>query len=116
MNNSEIVQRAVGVLTQGAEWHRLLVEDPDREDISTEAGIVGDLVRDVLRVELDVPADASPQEVCQLLSAELGPAVFRLIGAFSFAFSELAECHDAGRTDVSSADVLRKLSLMAERM
>ncbi|CAM5556097.1 hypothetical protein SHIRM173S_06677 [Streptomyces hirsutus] len=37
-----------------------------------------------------------------------------ITSALTFAFVQLAEVHDAGRTDVSSADVLRSISLRYE--
>ncbi|MFK0143126.1 hypothetical protein [Streptomyces murinus] len=40
--------------------------------------------------------------------------IYRLLGCFALAFHELAEVHDAGQTDVSSAEVLRRLALKAE--
>ncbi|MGW4950658.1 hypothetical protein [Streptomyces parvulus] len=116
MDNGEITQRVIGVLTETAEVRQLLVEDPERDDerIKDAADVVSVLAKELLSVEVEVPGDATPQEVAERLAAAMGPSVLRVMAAFTFAFSELAEVHDAGRTDVSSADVLRELALRAE--
>jgi hypothetical protein len=116
MENGEIIQRVVGVLTQTAEVYRLLREDPDRNDEELDAGttVISDLVSEVLRAELVIPANASPQEVVNIAVEALREPIYQLLAASAFAFVELAEVHDAGRSDVSSAEVLRRLALKAE--
>jgi hypothetical protein len=37
------------------------------------------------------------------------------VGAFAFLFSELADLHDSGRTDVKTADLLQDLALRMSR-
>ena len=39
----------------------------------------------------------------------------QLIGAFTYVFAELAEVHDAGRTDITSEELLRELALRMSR-
>lgn len=63
---------------------------------------------------IQLPADASPREVAEIVTEKLGPAIVHITSALTFAFVQLAEVHDAGRTDVSSADVLRSISLRYE--
>ena len=58
---------------------------------------------------------AGPREVAQIVTGKLGPAIVQITSALTFAFVQLAEIHDEGRTDVSSADVLRSISLHYER-
>ncbi|MDF2709302.1 MAG: hypothetical protein K0R62_4954 [Nonomuraea muscovyensis] len=117
MERREITQRVVGILTQTTEVKRLVMENPDREDdqLNAAAAVVGDLVSEVLRTEVSLPGDASPQEVAAVVAEACGPAVHQLLAAFAYAFTELAEVHDAGRTDVTSTEVLRELALRAER-
>ncbi|MEU5774912.1 hypothetical protein ABZ819_16695 [Streptomyces venezuelae] len=52
------------------------------------------------------------QNIVALIGEEIGPVIYRL-GCFALAFHELAEVHDASQTDVSSAEVLRRLALKA---
>lgn len=116
MDNGEIIQRVVGVLVETGEYKRGLIENPDREETDDDTGVFSDLVGEVLRVEMAVPSDTTLQEYGNLVGQALGPAVYRLLGGFALAFWELAEVHDAGRTDVSSAEVLRRLALKAEEL
>lgn len=115
MNDSEIIQRVIGVLTEAGEYKRQLLEDPDRGDVANE-GTIESLLRDVLRLELDVPEGASLQDIAALVGKELGPVVYRLLGGFALAFHELAEEHDRHDPEVSSAEVLRRLALRAEEL
>jgi hypothetical protein len=112
MDDSERIQRVVGVLTETGEYKRKLLENPDHYDHDGTA--IDGLLRDILRMELDIPAGATLQDIAALIGEEMGPVIYRLLGCFALAFHELAEVHDAGQTDVSSAEVLRRLALKAE--
>lgn len=112
MNQSEVMQRIVGILTQAAEVSRLLNEDPDREDVKSDVAI-GELLQEMFPA-VELPGDSSPQEIAAAVSREVGRNVRQLTAAFVFTFTQLAEYHDAGRTDISSADVLREIALRAE--
>ncbi|MEC3998268.1 hypothetical protein VSR01_34175 [Actinacidiphila sp. DG2A-62] len=113
MKDSDFVRRVIGVLTEAKQMQQLLEEDPDREDIS------GDNVRALLNETMPtiaLPSDATPAEIGEALSLQLGPVIERLTGAFSLIFLQLAEVHDSGRTDVSSAEVLQELALRADSL
>jgi hypothetical protein len=114
MDNGEIIQRVVGVLVETGEYKRALIENPDREESDDDTAVISGLVGEVLRTELAVPADATLEDFGVLVGKALGPVVYQLLGGFALAFHELAEVHDAGQTDVSSAEVLRRLALKAE--
>ncbi|WNI17544.1 hypothetical protein [Actinacidiphila sp. ITFR-21] len=113
MNDSDFVRRIIGILTEAKQMQTLLEEDPDREDIS------GDNVRALLNETMPVielPVDATPAELGEAISLQLSPVIERLTGAFSLIFLQLADIHDAGRTDISSADVLQDLALRADAL
>jgi hypothetical protein len=113
MKDSDFVRRIIGILTEAKQMQALLEEDPDREDIS------GDNVRTLLNETMptiELPADASPEELGEALSLQLSPVIERLTGAFSLIFLQLAEIHDAGRTDVTSTEVLQDLALRADAL
>ncbi|MFD7686836.1 hypothetical protein [Streptomyces sp. NPDC059781] len=111
MEQREIMQRGVGILTEALEMRRRLRTDPDADVAGS--GAVAQLLEEMLpRIQL--PADASAREVAEIVTEKLGPAIVQITSALTFAFVQLAEIHDEGRTDVSSADVLRSISLHYE--
>lgn len=116
MEQSEVLKRVIGILTQAGDWQRRLEEDTSREqDMDAEMGVVTELLNETMpRVE--VPADATPEELSALLGREVGGAVEQLVGAFTLAFVTLARVHDADAPDVSSADILQDLALRAEEL
>ncbi|NWF29085.1 hypothetical protein HW130_22985 [Streptomyces sp. PKU-EA00015] len=113
MRQSEVLRHVIGILTQASEWQRLLEEDVERDDINDEADVVTALLNETLP-SVQVPADATVEEIAAIVGRELGEAVQQLAGAFTVAFVTLAEVHDSGRQEISSADVLRELALRAE--
>lgn len=102
------MQRVIGILTEALEIRRQVRENPDTEVVIS--GAVSALLAEALP-EIQVPADASAGTVTDIITDALGPAIVRISNCFAFAFTQLAEVHDTGRTDASSADVLRSLSL-----
>lgn len=116
MNDRETTQRVVGFLTQALEVRRLLIENPDRDDLHAESAIISDLVAEATQTSVAIPGDASPEEVVALVMRELGPVVHRLLAVFALAFTDLAEVHDSGNPDISSEEVLRRLALNAEEL
>lgn len=115
MNDTEITQKVVGILTQTLDSHRRLSEDPDREDIDAEAGIVGELAKELTSGQLTIDGDASPQEVADAVMETLEPTLYRTIATFAWAFAELASVHDDGHPVVSSGEVLRQIALRHEQ-
>ncbi|WP_406728980.1 hypothetical protein WJ438_36515 [Streptomyces sp. GD-15H] len=111
MEQREIMQRGVGILTEALEMRRQLRENPDAEVV--RSGAVSKLLEEMLP-HIQLPADANAREVAEIVTEKLGPAIVHITSALTFAFVQLAEVHDAGRTDVSSADVLRAISLRYE--
>ncbi|MEZ3180677.1 hypothetical protein KYY02_18875 [Streptomyces pimonensis] len=112
MEQREIMQRGVGILTEALEMRRRLRADPDAD--VTGSGAIAQLLEEMLP-RIQVPADASAREVAALVTEKLGPAIVQITSTLAFAFVQLAEIHDEGRTDVSSADVLRSISLHYEK-
>ncbi|MET9099598.1 hypothetical protein [Streptomyces antibioticus] len=113
MQHSEIMQRVVGILTQGAELERLLVEDVERTDL--DASAIDEFIRELMPREFSVAGGAEPQDVADAIAAELVPAIGKTIAAFSLAFLELANEHDGTQPARTAADVLRDLALRAEQ-
>ncbi|MEU5340137.1 MULTISPECIES: hypothetical protein [unclassified Streptomyces] len=109
MEQSEIILRAIGVLTETQEMVRRLNEDVE-VDIDAGEAQLGRLVTEVFP-SVEVPGDATPAEAGQAVVDALMPAAISLVGAFAFLFSELAEVHDTGRIDIKSTELLRGLAL-----
>ncbi|WP_371578653.1 hypothetical protein [Streptomyces sp. NBC_01314] len=108
MEQSEIMQRVVGILTEAIEIRRQVRENPDVEVALT--GAVSALLAETLP-QISLPADTSAREATGIIADALGPAIVALANCFSYAFVHLAEVHDEGRTDTTTTDVLRSLSL-----
>ncbi|MER5360680.1 hypothetical protein [Streptomyces sp. NPDC002785] len=115
MEQSEVVKRVVGILTEAGEIRRLLEENVDRDNVETDSSVVTALLNETMP-RITIPEDASIEEVAVLVGREVGGAVEQLVGAFTLAFAMLAQVHDSGQTDVSSADVLQDLALRAEQI
>ncbi|GGW97899.1 hypothetical protein GCM10010297_19270 [Streptomyces malachitofuscus] len=111
MEQREIMQRSVGILTEALEMRRRLREDPGADVAGN--GAIATLLEEMLP-HVQLPAGASAREVADIVTEKLGPAIVHITSALTFAFVQLAEVHDEGRTDVSSADVLRSISLHYE--
>ncbi|MFD6286280.1 hypothetical protein [Streptomyces sp. NPDC060205] len=109
MEQSEIILRAIGVLTETQEMVRRLNEDTE-VDIDAGEAQLGRLVTEVFP-SVEVPGDATPAEAGQAVIDALMPAAISLVGAFAFLFSELADIHDTERTEIKSTDLLRTLAL-----
>jgi hypothetical protein len=113
MKDSDFVRRIIGILTEARQMQIMLEEDPDREDVS------GDTVRALLNETMptiELPVNPTPQELGDVLSLQLSPVIERLTGAFSLIYLQLADLHDAGHSEVSSADMLQDLALRADEL
>jgi CBS domain-containing protein len=111
MEQREIIQRVVGILTEAIEMRRQARENPDGEvEVS---GAVGAMLEEMLP-PIEIPADATPVEVAAVVGQELGPVIEQITSAFAFSFAQLAEVHDEGNIDVSSAEVLQSIALHFE--
>jgi len=109
MEQTEIILRAIAVLTETNAMARRIALD-ESADVDPGETQLGALVTEVFpRVE--VPGDAGPAEAGQAVADAYLPATISLVGAFAFLFSELSEVHDAGRTDITTADLLQQLAL-----
>ncbi|MFD7862437.1 hypothetical protein [Streptomyces sp. NPDC057682] len=114
MEQSEVLKRVVGILTEAGEMRRLMEEDPGREERAADSTVVTALLNETMP-RIAIPETATIEDVVVLVGREVGGAVEQLVGAFTLAFATLAQVHDAGRTDVTSADVLQDLALRAEQ-
>ncbi|MFI2202665.1 hypothetical protein ACH47Z_18170 [Streptomyces sp. NPDC020192] len=112
MDYAEIMPRVVGVLTRNMEINEQLRQDPSGVSISVD-GLADQFVQDMVPLRFEVPAGASPQEVAEAIAAEMFPAIAKMVSAFSFAFTQLAEYHDAAGPERTAADVLREIALRA---
>ncbi|MEW1721865.1 hypothetical protein [Streptomyces sp. NPDC093109] len=124
MEQNEVVLRAIGILTQSAEWVRSAgpEAEPGAGDRSGAgdrpavpgAGQIGSLLAEVFP-SFTVSPEATPLEAAHAVTEAALPAVMRLIGAFSYVYAELARVHDSGRTDITSEELLRELALRMQR-
>ncbi|MBT2541597.1 hypothetical protein J7E99_12975 [Streptomyces sp. ISL-44] len=113
MERAEVIKRVIGILTEAQEIRRAVVAGEDDDTPETEAGVVTQLLNEMLP-SISVPAESSPQQVARLVAEALGPALHTMVAGFSLAFTSLAMAHDSGRTDVSSLEVLQELALEVE--
>ncbi len=111
MDDDAVMQRVVGILTQASEYARAIEADPDADVDDTEA-LASALLTEIMPT-VTLHGDLSAQDVADAVSRELGSVISQLVGTFCAAFLALSRVHDAGRSDVSSADVLRDLALRA---
>ncbi|MFG3281194.1 hypothetical protein [Streptomyces sp. NPDC048111] len=115
MEQSEVLKRVIGILTEAGDYRRRLEQDGERAPQETEIGIVTALLNETMP-HIEIPADATPQEVATLVARDVGGAIRQLVAAFSLAFMALAQVHDSGEQDVTSADVLQDLALRSEEL
>lgn len=113
MEQTEIILRAIGVLTETNDMVRRIAQN-ENADIDLGENQLGRLVTEVFPT-VEVPGDAGPAEAGQAVADAYLPATISLVGAFAFLFSELADIHDAGRTDITTADLLQDLALRMSR-
>lgn len=116
MEQSEVVLRAIGILTQSAEWIRTANRgmDADGGERDSGEGQIGSLLAEVFP-SFTVSPESTPLEAAHAVTEAALPPMMQLIGAFTFVFTQLAEVHDSGRTDVTSEDLLRELALRMSR-
>ncbi|MFD7256861.1 hypothetical protein [Streptomyces sp. NPDC059874] len=112
MERAEVLKRVIGILTEAQEIRRM-AEAGEENDGGGNAGVATQLLNEMLP-SISVPADATPQEVAGLVAEALGPALHTMVSGFSLAFTSLAMAHDAGRTDITSMEVLQELALEIE--
>jgi hypothetical protein len=105
MKEQEMLSRVIGVLTQSGQWYRDIHRDPHGHE-PADGRVVGELVAELLDGAL--PAGLSEEE-----ERELRRSTARLVSVFAFVFHQLAEVHDAGRSDTSSSELLQQLALKA---
>ncbi|MFI8004758.1 hypothetical protein [Streptomyces sp. NPDC086010] len=115
MEQSEVLKRVIGILTEAGEMQRQAEEDTGSGDPDAGGGMVTTLLNETMP-HIAIPADASVEEMAVLVGREVGGAVEQLVGAFTLAFIALAQIHDSGQHDVTSADVLQDLALRAEEL
>lgn len=111
VTETEMMQRVVAILTQAKEMSDAWEEDIDREDLSEQQELTGELIADALRLDGLIVTDPSPQAVADAVMQAIQPRVGSLVAHFIAAFMRLAHHHDTGDVDVSSVDVLRRLAL-----
>ncbi|MFE2942583.1 hypothetical protein ACFXKG_26550 [Streptomyces sp. NPDC059255] len=127
MEQNEVVLRAIGILTQSAEWIRSAdrgagpgagaepgTEPGTEPGAGNGAGQIGSLLAEVFP-SFTVSPEATPLEAAHSVTEAALPPIMQLIGAFTFVFTELARVHDAGRTDITSEELLRELALRMSR-
>ncbi|CAM5512550.1 hypothetical protein SALBM217S_01785 [Streptomyces griseoloalbus] len=84
MEQREIMQRCVGILTEALEMRRRLRADPDA-DVTADSAVAG-LLEDMLP-RIPLPADAGAREVAEIVTEKLGPAIVQITSALTFASS-----------------------------
>ncbi|MFJ8749142.1 hypothetical protein ACIREO_07385 [Streptomyces sp. NPDC102441] len=114
MEQSEVLKRVIGILTEAGEMQRHAEEDAGGDPDAGE-NMVTTLLNETMP-HIAIPSDATVEEMAALVGREVGGAVEQLVGAFTLAFIALAQIHDTGQEDVTSADVLQDLALRAEEL
>uniref|UniRef100_A0AAU3GMR9 Uncharacterized protein n=1 Tax=Streptomyces sp. NBC_01401 TaxID=2903854 RepID=A0AAU3GMR9_9ACTN len=114
MDQSEVLKRVIGILTEAGEMQRHAEEDIGG-DLDAGENMVTTLLNETMP-HIAIPSDATVEEMAALVGREVGGAVEQLVGAFTLAFIALAQIHDSGQEDVTSTDVLQDLALRAEEL
>lgn len=108
MDHNEVVLRAIGILTESQSMSATLNEDVDADYKIN--GAIGQLFNEVLPT-VAIPAGATAEEAGTAVAKAAVTTTVQLMSAFAFLFSALADVHDAGRSDIKTADLLRDLAL-----
>ena len=111
MSDTEMMQRVVAILTQAMEMAEAWEEDVDRDDLSPQQELIGELIAETLTLDGLLVTDPSPQAVSDAVMKAIQPRIGQLVACLMAAFTRLALHHDGGDTDISSADALRRLAL-----
>ncbi|MEV3846894.1 hypothetical protein AB0J30_08890 [Streptomyces microflavus] len=116
MNQAEMVRRVIGVLTASEEWARTAATT-DLDDVRTPGteNILNELIGGALP-DMEFDFDATAEEIATQLSADLGPAITRICTAFMAVHSEMATALNAANPERTSGQVLRDLSVDADRI
>ncbi|MFF2996527.1 hypothetical protein ACFVTC_18440 [Streptomyces sp. NPDC057950] len=112
MEHREVMQAVVAVLTEALERRRLIREGREQGDEPT-SGMISSLLTDLMP-KLAFAPDATIRDVTMAVKREWSPAIEQMAAAFALAFVTLAEAHDDGAAEVSTADILRALALHFE--
>ncbi|MFE3268060.1 hypothetical protein [Streptomyces sp. NPDC059215] len=112
MEQREVLQGVVAVLTEALEGRRLVREGHEQASEAV-SGMISSLLTDLMPTLAFAP-DATVRDVTMAVKREWSPAIEQMAAAFALAFVTLAEAHDDGAADVSTADVLRALALHFE--
>jgi hypothetical protein len=115
MEQSEVLKRVIGILTEAGEMQRHAEESTGGGDPDAGGSMVTTLLNETMP-HIAIPSDATVEEMAVLVGREVGGAVEQLVGAFTLAFIALAQVHDSGQEDMTSADVLQDLALRAEEL
>jgi hypothetical protein len=109
MNDAEVMTRVIAILTETRSWTESDTEESEQDDQAL--GLVGELVNSLVSVSVDIPGNASPQEIAATLGQAFSKPLFRTIAGFAAAFHLLASEHDQHNPEITSIDVLRDLAL-----
>ncbi|MFF5446413.1 hypothetical protein [Streptomyces sp. NPDC012888] len=113
MERAEVLKRVIGILTEAQEIRRAAEAGEGDTGGEAQSQALTQMLSEMLPV-VRVPADATPLEVAHLVARANAPVLRTIVSGFSLAFTSLAMVHDAGRTDVSSVEVLQTLALQVE--
>ncbi|MEU1501776.1 hypothetical protein [Streptomyces sp. NPDC005732] len=108
MEQREVLQGVVAVLTEALDKRRQARQSPD-QDNQPAPTMIPSLLTDLVP-KLTFAPDATVRDVTMAVKREWSPAIEQMAAAFTLAFVTLAEAHDDGATDVSTADILRALA------
>lgn len=108
MHQNEVILRAIGILTESRTLHEAMTRDAEADYRLDDS--IGTLFNEMLPT-VTVPSDATPKQAGDLVAQASVACTVRIMSAFAFLFSELASVHDAGRTDIGTADLLRQIAL-----
>lgn len=106
-----MMQRVVAILTQAKEMSEAWEEDIDREDLSPQAELVGQLIKETLDFDSITITSSDPQAVADTVAKAMTSRVGLLTSCLIAAFCRIAYHHDGGDADISSAEMLQRLAL-----
>ena len=108
MDQNEVIARVIGILTESRNMYEALNQDPEADYETSNA--IGTLFNEMFLTVM-VPANATPQRAGEMVAQAAVDSTIQIAGAFAFLFSELAAAHDAGRTDITTADLMKEIAL-----
>lgn len=108
VNDTEMMQRVIAILTQAREVADLYQADDESDELSPQAEMMGELIVEALQPGAVTTTSPRPQDVADAVIAAMQPRVGLLVACFTAAFTHIAHRYDEAVGEGSSAEALRQ--------